>query len=212
MFYRVHRRHSLRDLPGPKFAASDHRPTRAGGRVAIPPAGRVPDSQLQRGQAPLFSDWPTCLNLKHPAHVAGHTIRKTRIDLIPNMPAITILAIPNRRSREDYTLEQNIQSAPQVDTKPPNMASLSPLLPQCTTPLRVLTLACSWACLHLSFYWKKDFAVVRKKSTAETELYLLCAKTDDLWSTTIWRLYVYIIYVLWLQYVPFWTYVFISGF
>lgn len=30
--------------------------------MAVPPAGRVPDGQLQRGQAPVLSDRPTRLN------------------------------------------------------------------------------------------------------------------------------------------------------
>lgn len=36
---RVHRRHSLCDQPGSEFPTSDHRPTGAGGRVAVPLAG-----------------------------------------------------------------------------------------------------------------------------------------------------------------------------
>lgn len=53
---RVHRLHPLRDQPGSKFPASDHRAAGAGGRVAVPPAGRVPDGELHRGPAPLLSD------------------------------------------------------------------------------------------------------------------------------------------------------------
>lgn len=60
----VDRRHPLRDQPGPKFPASDHRPAGAGGRVAVPPAGWVSDSELQRGPAALLSDGTTRLKTK----------------------------------------------------------------------------------------------------------------------------------------------------
>lgn len=59
----VHRCHPLCDLSGPQFPASDNRPTGAGGRMAVPPAGRVSDGQLQRGSVPLLSDRPPRLNM-----------------------------------------------------------------------------------------------------------------------------------------------------
>lgn len=60
-FNSSHRRHSLRDQPGPELPTSDHRPVGAGGRVAVPSARWVSDSQLPRGPAALLPHRPSYL-------------------------------------------------------------------------------------------------------------------------------------------------------
>ena len=123
----IHRCHPVRDQPGPKLPASDHRPAGAGGRVAVPPAGRVPDGQLQRGPASLLSDRPPRLNLKKknvpgPRRTAAKTQSEARI----------VLWHSGGRSEGDL-LES--RSAPQADKSPP-LHGFPPasVLPQCTLP------------------------------------------------------------------------------
>lgn len=73
-FYSFHRRHSLRDQPGPELLTSDHHPAGAGGRVAVPSAGWVSDSQLPRGPTALLPHRPSHL-MPRAASICRGTIR-----------------------------------------------------------------------------------------------------------------------------------------
>lgn len=53
---RACRCHSVRHLSGPELPATDGGPPRAGRRVAVPAAGRIPDCQRQGRPAALLSD------------------------------------------------------------------------------------------------------------------------------------------------------------
>lgn len=179
----VHRCHPLCDLSGPQFPASDNRPTGAGGRMAVPPAGRVSDGQLQRGSVPLLSDRPP------------------RLNLLKSMP---LLKKPNQNWDLVPDLQSNFDQAEDRSagkcwsTRCEDHLTQLSVLPVCTVPdskegrWMFLTFARLSACLQLSLCRsEKDFAVRGKKHSWNWTYFVLVLgffglATDNV---TIWRMY-----------------------
>lgn len=74
------RGHSVRDQPGPELLTPDHCPVGARGRVAVPSARWVSDSQLSRGPAALLPHRPSHLMLPQhaPAEAQSHVVTDSR--------------------------------------------------------------------------------------------------------------------------------------